>query len=316
MVKIAVAGGSGAVAQEVIEALIATKKHEILILSRQEPPTRSQSEVSWAHVDYNSVDQLVTVLNGFDVLLSFIVVLTDPGNVAQKNLIHAAIQAGIKRFAPSEWATSSVDYMPWYGGKAEVHDYLVELNKTEKVLEYCLFQPGMFTDYLVHPYNSAKHFRSFETQFDFYNRRVLVREEGLGDVVTFTTLEDFANIVVKAVEYQGEWPTVGGIRGTDISIGELIALGEKVRGAPFNVETLSTQDLKVEKIQSTWRPKVDHPSMPPEQTDALAGKLLSGVLLAISAGAFQVSDEWNRLLPDYQFTGADDFLSRFWQDKL
>jgi hypothetical protein len=61
--------------------------------------------VSWAQVDYNSVDQLVTVLKGFDVLLSFIVVLTDPGNVAQKNLIHAAIQAGIKRFAPSEWAT-------------------------------------------------------------------------------------------------------------------------------------------------------------------------------------------------------------------
>jgi hypothetical protein len=97
---------------------------------------------------------------------------------------------------------------------------------------------------------------------------------------------------------------------------EFIRFIHFIPGAPFNVETLSTQDLEIEKIQSTWRPKVDHPSMPPEQTDALAGKLLSGVLLAISAGAFQMSDEWNRLLPDYQFTGADDFLSRFWQDKL
>lgn len=88
----------------------------------------------------------------------------------------------------------------------------------------------MFTDYLVHPYSSAKHFRSFETQFDFHNRRALVRDKGLDDVVTFTTVEDFANIVVKAIEYQGEWPTVGGIRGTDISVGELISLGEKVRG--------------------------------------------------------------------------------------
>lgn len=86
-------------------------------------------------------------------------------------------------------------------------------------------------------------------------------------------------------------------------------------GAPFKVETLSTQDLKAEKIQSTWRPNVDHPSIPPDQADALAGKLLSGVLLAISAGAFQVSDEWNRLLLDYQFTSAEEFLSRFWQDK-
>lgn len=88
----------------------------------------------------------------------------------------------------------------------------------------------MFTDYLIHPYSSAKHFRSFQTQFDYYNRRMIVRDGGLEDVVTFTTLEDFANIVVKAIEYQGEWPTVGGVRGTDISIGELIALGEKVRG--------------------------------------------------------------------------------------
>ncbi|CRG87173.1 hypothetical protein PISL3812_04190 [Talaromyces islandicus] len=314
MVKIAIAGGSGAVAQEVIEALIATKKHDILILSRQEPPTESQSGVSWAKVDYTSVDQLATVLKGVEVLLSFIVVLTDPGNVAQMNLIHAAIQAGIKRFAPSEWATSSSDFMPWYGGKAVIHDYLVELNKKEKVLEYCLFQPGMFIDYLVHPYNSAKHFRSFETQFDFYNRRAIVRDEGMEDVVTFTTVKDFANVVVKAIEYQGEWPTIGGIRGTDISVGGLIALGEKVRDAPFNVETISTQDLKAEKIQTSWQPKVDHPSIPPEQAEALSGKLLSGVLLAISDGAFQVSDEWNRLLPDHQFTGAEEFLSQFWQN--
>jgi hypothetical protein len=80
------------------------------------------------------------------------------------------------------------------------------------------------------------------------------------------------------------------------------------------VEKLSTQDLKAGKIQSSWRPRVDHSSIPAEQAEALSGKLLSGVLLAISAGAFQVSDEWNRLFPDYQFTGAEEFLSRFWQN--
>jgi saccharopine dehydrogenase-like NADP-dependent oxidoreductase len=35
MVKIALAGGSGDVASEIIEALAATKKHDIVILSRK-----------------------------------------------------------------------------------------------------------------------------------------------------------------------------------------------------------------------------------------------------------------------------------------
>jgi saccharopine dehydrogenase-like NADP-dependent oxidoreductase len=34
MVKIALAGGSGDVASEIIEVLVATKKHDIVILSR------------------------------------------------------------------------------------------------------------------------------------------------------------------------------------------------------------------------------------------------------------------------------------------
>lgn len=44
------------------------------------------------------------LLGGVDVLLSFIVVHADIGNLAQKNLIDASIEAGVKRFAPSEWS--------------------------------------------------------------------------------------------------------------------------------------------------------------------------------------------------------------------
>lgn len=53
---------------------------------------------------------------------------------------------------------------------------------------------------------------------------------GDNDLITLTTVEDLANVVARAVEYDGEWPVDGGIKGTEISIGQLIALGEKVRG--------------------------------------------------------------------------------------
>jgi hypothetical protein len=47
---------------------------------------------------------------------------------------------------------------------------------------------------------------------------------------TYTTISDFVNIVVKAIEFEGEWPTVGGINGHTLSFAEELAIGEKIRG--------------------------------------------------------------------------------------
>ena len=55
-------------------------------------------------------------------------------------------------------------------------------------------------------------------------------EGGEDDRITLTTVQDFANVVARAVQFEGEWPVVSGIRGADMTIGELVALGEKVRG--------------------------------------------------------------------------------------
>ena len=83
---------------------------------------------------------------------------------------------------------------------------------------------------------------------DFNKRRALTLDGGDDDRITLTTVQDLANVVILAVEYEGEWPVVGGIKGTEISIGELLALGEKVRGAfisfpyaiPFIIKPLAT----------------------------------------------------------------------------
>jgi hypothetical protein len=69
-----------------------------------------------------------------------------------------------------------------------------------------------------------------ELFFDFENRRAISLEEGDDDRMSFITVQDFTDVIVQAVEFEGEWPVIGGIRGTDISIGNLIALGERVRG--------------------------------------------------------------------------------------
>jgi hypothetical protein len=61
--------------------------------------------VSWIKTNYQEPKRLIEILKGVHTVLSFIVTQSDPGNVSQKNLIDASIQAGVKRFAPSEWAS-------------------------------------------------------------------------------------------------------------------------------------------------------------------------------------------------------------------
>jgi hypothetical protein len=316
MVKIAIAGGSGNVASEIIDVLVATGKHEILVLSRKDAPAgKATNGVSWVKADYNDPKQLAQILQGVHTVLSFVITMDDPASIAQKNLIDAAIEVGVKRFAPSEWASAGLDHLGWYDYKATIREYLKELNKDKKVLEYSLFQPGIFTNYMTHPYDSTKHITPLEVPFDFNKRRALILEGGEDNHACFVTVQDLSNVVARAVEFEGEWPVIGGIRGTEMSVGQLIALGEKIRGGPFKVDKLKFEDLKAGVWKASWTPLINHPSAPPDQIEHFSKMVAAGLLLAIFAGAHLVSDEWNRLLPDYKFTDAEEFLTDAWKGK-
>ncbi|KAF7166899.1 hypothetical protein CNMCM5623_000436 [Aspergillus felis] len=318
MVKVAVAGGSSkGVAREVIEALI-SQKHDVIVLSRNKRRTPAHEVtpgVDWAQVDYNNPKELEESLRGVHTLLSFVVIQDDPRSTAQKNLIDAAVRAGVKRFAPSEWAT--LEHMRWYAYKEETRRYLEELNRQQTVLEYTLFQPGLFINYLTIPFKSAAHLHQTELPFDFNNRRVIVPENYDQIYVTLTTVQDLAQVVARAISFEGKWPVVGGVKGTDISLNQLISLGEKVRGGqPFQIETVKARDLESGTWSASWTPRFSHPAIPPELvSDTLSKTVVSGILLGISAGCFKVSDEWNRLLHDYEFTTAEDFLTEAWTGK-
>lgn len=71
---------------------------------RQDGPLENVTPgVTWVRANYDDAAQLTDILQGVDTVLSFIVAHSDPGSVAQKNLIDASVRAGVRRFAPSEW---------------------------------------------------------------------------------------------------------------------------------------------------------------------------------------------------------------------
>lgn len=78
---------------------------------------------------------------------------------------------------------------------------------------------------------------------------------------------------------------------------------------------MKADDLKAGVVKSSWLPIVDHPGIPKEHAEGLAPTLVASMLLGISAGALNVTDEWNQLLPEYKFTQAEEFLDKAWKGK-
>jgi hypothetical protein len=73
---------------------------------------------------------------------------------------------------------------------------------------------------------------------DFNNCRAIILEGGEKDRISLTTVQDLAKVVALAVEYEGEWPVMGGMRGSDLSLQELFNVGEKIRGTFSILEVL------------------------------------------------------------------------------
>ena len=110
---------------------------------------------------------------------------------------------------------------------------LIDADRNLQRLEYCLFQPGFFTNYFGYPYSTTKHFSMSATYVDFENRRALMVDDG-DYKISLTTVQDMAGVVAEALDYPGQWPHVGGFSGSDITLADLIQLGEEIRGMYAN----------------------------------------------------------------------------------
>ncbi|KAK8101495.1 hypothetical protein PG999_011869 [Apiospora kogelbergensis] len=327
MVKIAIAGGSGQVAREIIDALVAAGKHEITIFSRgKNEPDGLPTGIKWQTVDYQDKNGLVRDLQGIHTLLSFVQLLSDPNQESQRNLIDAAILAGVKRFAPSEYGSKGTVDMGWWDGKQRIREYLEEVNRTENVLEYTLFQPGLFLDYLAFPHKTAKYVEPLQLGFDLGKYRAMAVEDHEDAIVTLTTSADLAAIVACAVEYEGTWPTTGGISGNRLTFSQVIAIGERVRvgsltrvrvttGRPFDVGKVRLEDLEAGELKTSWNSQALHKAVSQDQASTFQKMVPIGFLLSSVKGAWDSSNEMNQLFPDHTFTSAEEFLREVWEGK-
>ncbi|KAL1631993.1 hypothetical protein SLS56_004038 [Neofusicoccum ribis] len=297
MVNVVIAGGSGNVAREVIDRIVAKNKHNVTAFTRQTVDNPRSDGLTWVQVDYKNKHDLADKLHGVDVVLSFFSGADRLGVIqTEKNLIDAAVQAGVKRFAPAEWGTRSNNTVPYYTFKDDVRKYLEDLNKDKEVIEYSLFQPGFFLNYLGYPHSSTKHFSMSPMYVDLENRRAIIVSDG-NSPITVTTIQDMAGVVAEALDYE-----------------ELVELGTKIRGS-MDVESVSLKDLEAGELKSSWYPPLNHPSIPVEMVDELSKTATIHFLCSAAKGEWSVSDDWNKLLPSFRFTTAEEYLRTIWDGK-
>ncbi|KAH9881181.1 hypothetical protein J1614_001676 [Plenodomus biglobosus] len=315
MVKVAVVGGTGNVAANCLKASIASGKHDITIFTRSLPKTTSPG-VSYKQVDYQDLPSLTTILKGFDVCLSFLLAHLDFDCTIQKNLIHACINAGVKRFAPSEWSIKNNSGIAAYENKDIIARYLAELREAGQLggLEYCLFQPGVFLDYFAHPHSLSPELITWPFFIDFENRRAMVLDDG-EQPLAMTAISDSSEMLALALDDSRPWPEVGGIHGCSTTINDLVALGKEIRGGNWSIEHVSSADIAQGELKTSWVPRVGHPSAPEENIEAFSKTFVIWFLQGIANGSWNVSGEWNQRFPQYRFWSAEEYLRKAWEGK-
>ncbi len=81
-------------------------------------------------------------------------------------------------------------------------------------------------------------------------------------------------------------------------------------GGPYEIETLEVEDLKAGIVKTASLPLLAHASLPEEERVKFSKMILRGLTLNAATGAGTVSNEWNKIFPDYKFVTAEEFLTK------
>ncbi|KAJ8128523.1 hypothetical protein O1611_g5111 [Lasiodiplodia mahajangana] len=313
MVRIVIVGGAGSVGHSIVKELVADGKHDVTVWTRKSPSESTIPAGAQAVqvTDYSNHVALVSMLQGVNAVLAFINPMTDPENQTQKALINACVAANVRRFAPSEWAGKTKSSIGMYAHKAEIIDYLQQINKEKEVLEYGLFQPGLIMDYLASPFPPSKNTNTFPLLFDLVGARAVIVEDGTGPM-GLTAASDVGKVVARAIESDEPWSTDGGIIGEKTNMLKIVETAEVITGRKFELHHVKAADLRAGEWKAKWLPTFDD-TLPPEKVKQMVVPFISGWALGIWEGLIDLEPDWNRRFPDIKFTSVEEMLRGAWE---
>ena len=321
MVKVAIAGGSSpTLGKAIVQAIQDTSTHTPIVLSRRERDHDGElklwsgyehgQQVQVRYVDYHDQSSLVTALQGIHTVIS-VVLTPDPTEwvTAQINLLHAAKEAGVKRFAPSEWAFGSRAHE-----KADIDRPKIEVWKeVEKSgLEATRFVCGGFMNYLGIGCPGLKHLQDealagFSEGPYLFNLKdgwaeVPLKADGSYPRVTMTEIGDIGRFVAAALDLD-KWEDEMSMAGDTLRFDEVIKLAEEATGKKFKVIKRTKQQLQEEKD-----------SLGPEDWIRRMECTFSMLYCDDVDDETALDPLLNRLCPDVKPIKVSEYLEKYWAE--
>ena len=228
MVKVAVAGGTGGLGLRVVESIVEAGKHEVIVLSRKSThPVIETLGVPVIIVSYDDPAALTKALEGVHTVISTIAGGTEDALVKpQLALLDASVKAGVKRFAPGEFALHSTPNHP-------IENLRVKWPVVDAVmksgLEYTIWENGIFMNFLANGTPGLGYAYPMNFYIDVENCTATLPGDGSAYVV-YTRAEDIGKFVAASLDLE-KWPELSQMRGDRMRLSEVLRLLEGVRGA-------------------------------------------------------------------------------------
>lgn len=281
-------------------------KHDFVLLSRSAQPDLVAKGVDVRQVDYNNHARLVQALSDVHTLLS--VVGGDPAGLqdAQLHMIEAAKEAGVKRWAPSEYAGSSYDGIDLYQPKAVVWEATQRSG-----IEYTRFSCGLFTSILgtgtskpvteVGRREGAKNgeeealagLRPWNFVLNMKNGTADLPGNGAAPLV-WTEIRDAATFVFHALDLD-RWPQELGMRGDIKSFRDVVKIVERVQKRKLLIKTNSIDEMKK---------RMEDPGK----------RFYNQCRIALAEGWGMVPDDLNKAFPSVQPVTCEAFVEKWWSN--
>lgn len=224
---------------EIFAALQRENTFNLTILSRRSSKSTFPPNVKVYKIDDDyPIDQLVEAFKGHDALVSAI-----PGRPYEVHLrmIDAAIQAGVKRFIPSEYGNNTcaaaADLVPLYADKAKVIAYLKE--KEDSGMTWTAIHAGQFFDWGL---------ESGWLDYHLKEKRVTIYDSG-EQLWSTTTIGTVASTVAKVLLRPAETsnrPIF--VASFTVSQLQVLAELEKATGTKWEVQKM-TSEAALEKAK-------------------------------------------------------------------
>ncbi|CAG7555897.1 unnamed protein product [Fusarium equiseti] len=249
--NIAVAGAAGDLGSAVFKALLDSNKFNLTVLTRPTSTSTFPSNVKVIKVDYDSLSDLTSALQGIDAVVSAVGSLAIP---SQNLLIDAAIAAGVKRFLPSEYGSNlvipSVRKLPTFATKVEIEDKLIELKDK---ISYTFVYNGIFLDWGI-----KNNF-----YFDFSQPELTIWDEGNVEFST-TTLASVGDAVVGVLTHPEETKNrIVYVQDTVLTQKRILELAKEATGKEWKVKHAKIDDVTAKSDENIAKGIIDWPTLAP-----------------------------------------------------